>query len=93
MTVATYLSQEGFEESRKGQFFSREINTSVTSTMNPTLWNVTVNEFTYKDILDVDLPKAIEALHTYTGTSLVVTLYNMQRDVLMKSLLPIKEAF
>lgn len=93
MTVATYLSQEGFEESRKGQFFSREVNTAVTSTMNPKLWDVTVNEFTYKDITDTDLPKAIEALHTYTDTSLVVFLYNIQRDVLIKKILPIKEAF
>lgn len=93
MTVATYLSQEGFEEQRKGIFFSREINTSVTSTMNPKLWNVTVNEFTYKDILDVDLPKAVEALHKYEDTSLVVALYNLQRGVLMKTMLPIKEVF
>lgn len=93
MTVGTYLSQEGFEESRKGIFFSREVSTSVTATMNPKLWDVTVNGFTYKDILDVDLPKAIEHLHTYTDTSLVVSLYNMQRDVLMKTILPIKEVF
>ncbi len=93
MTVTTYLSQEGFEEQRKGKFFSREINTSVTSTMNPKLWDITVNEFTYKDILDGDLPKAIEAIHSFTDTSLVVKLYNMQRDVLMKKILPIKEAF
>lgn len=91
MTVTTYLSQEGFEEQRKGKFFSREINTSVTSTMNPKLWDITVNDFTYKDILDGDLPKAIEAIHSFTDTSLVVKLYNMQRDVLMKKILPIKE--
>jgi hypothetical protein len=91
MTVATYLSQEGFEETRKGQFFSREVNTSVAATMNPKLWDVTVNEHTYKDILDIDLPKAVEALHLFTDTSLVVALYNMQREVLMKKIFAIKE--
>lgn len=91
MTVPTYLSQEGFEEVKRGVYFSREINTSVTSTMNPKLWNVTVDGFTFKDILDVDLEKAIDALHTYTGTSLVVVLYNMQHEVLMKKRFPIKE--
>ena len=92
MTVATYLSQEGFEEQRRGVFFSREINTSVTATASPKLWDVTVNEFTYKDILETDLPKAIENIHKYTDTSLVVSLYNLQREVLMKRIFPIKEA-
>lgn len=93
MTVTTYLSQEGFEEQRKGKFFSREINTSVTSTMNPKFWDVTVNDFTYKDILDSDLPKVIEYVHSYTDTLLVVRIYNLQREVLTKKILPIKEAF
>lgn len=92
MTVPTYLSQEGFEEQRKGIFFSREINTSVTATMSPNLWNITVNEFTYKDIMSDDLPKAVEAIHLFSDTSLVVALYNLQRDVLMKKILPLKEA-
>jgi hypothetical protein len=92
MTVTTYLSQEGFEEQKKGKFFSREINTSVTSTASPKLWDVTVNEFTYKDIMDADLPKVVEAIHKFTGTALVVTLYNLQREVLMKRIYPIKEA-
>jgi len=91
MTVATYLSQEGFEEQRRGVFFSREINTSVTATMNPKLWDVTVNGFTFKDILDIDLTKAVDFLHKYTDTSLVVALYNLQRDVLMKKIFAIKE--
>lgn len=92
MTAATYLSQEGFEELRKGKFFSREVNTTISSTMSPTLWDITVDEHTYKDILQADLPKAIEYIHTYSDTSLVVALYNIQRDVLMKKILPIKEA-
>jgi hypothetical protein len=92
MTVATYLSQEGFEEQRKGNFFSREINTSITSTMSPKYWDVTVNSFTYKDIADSDLPKAIESIHKFTDTSLVVSLYNLQRDVLSKKIFAIKEA-
>jgi hypothetical protein len=91
MTVATYLSQEGFEEQRKGKFFSREINTSITSTMSPKLWDITVNDFTYKNIMHDDLPKAIEAIHSFSDTSLVVKLYNIQRDVVMKKILPIKE--
>ena len=91
MIVATYLSQEGFEEQRRGTFFSREINTSVVATASPKLWDVTVNEFTYKDILEADLPKAIESIHKFTGTALVVSLYNLQREGLMKRIFPIKE--
>lgn len=91
MTVTTYLSQEGFDEERRGIFFSREINTRITATMSPTLWNVTVNDFTYKDILDTDLPKVVSALHTYKDTSLVVVLYNLQRGVISRKLLGIRE--
>jgi len=93
MTVATYLSQEGFEEQKKGVFVSKEIVTTITSTMNPKLWDVTVNGFTYREILDGDVSKAIDAIHKFTDTSLVVALYNMQRSVIMKRVLPIKEVF
>lgn len=92
MTIATYLSQEGFEEQRKGRYFSREVNTLITSTMSPTLWDITINEMTYKDILEADMPKAIENIHKFTDTALVVSLYNLQRAVLMKRIYPIKEA-
>ena len=91
MNVATYLSQEGFEEQRRGRFFSREINTSVTATASPKLWDVTINEFTYKDILETDLPKVVEIIHKFTGTALVVSLYNLQREVIMRRIYPIKE--
>lgn len=91
MTVATYLSQEGFNEERKGVFFSREINTLITSTASKELWDITVNEFTYRDIMSVDLDKAIDAIHTFNGTARVVKLYNLQRAVLLKHIYPIKE--
>ena len=92
MNVATYLSQEGFEESRKGIFFSREIATSVTATASAELWNVSVNGFTYKDIMSTDLQKVLDAIHTFEGKAIVVSIYNLQRDVLMKRIYPIKEA-
>jgi len=91
MTVATYLSQEGFEETRKGIFFSRETNTSITSTMSPKLWDVLINGFNYRNILDTDLPKVIDAIHRYTDTSLVVVIYNLQREVISKKVSAIKE--
>lgn len=91
MKVATYLCQEGFEEERKGRFFSREITTLVTSTMSPTLWDITINEMTYKDIGELDIPKAVECIHRYSGTALVVALYNLQRDVVIKKIYPIRE--
>lgn len=91
MNVATYLSQEGFNESRKGQFFSREISTSVNSTADELFWNLTHNEFTYKDIKSTDLPKAVDAIHKFEGTGLVVVLYNLQRDVIIGRAHAIKE--
>lgn len=91
MTVPTYLSQEGFEEGRKGIFFSREVNTTVTATISPNFWNLTVNEFTYKDIRSEDLAKAVDSIHSFTGTSLVVALYNLQFDVISKKTFAIKE--
>ena len=91
MNVSTYLSQEGFNETRKGQFFSREISTSINSTADELFWNVTHNEFTYKDIKNTDLVKAVDAIHKFEGTSLVVTLYNLQRDVIIGRTYAIKE--
>lgn len=91
MTVSTYLSQEGFENSRRGVYYSREINTTITATASPSLWNLTVNEFTYKDIKSDDLEKAIDNIHTFTGTSLVVSLYNLQQAVKTKKIFAIKE--
>lgn len=91
MTVSTYLSQEGFEENRKGIFYSREINTTITATASPSLWNLTVNEFTYKDIKSDDLKKAVDNIHTFTDTSLVISLYNLQQAVKTKRMFAIKE--
>lgn len=91
MIISTYLSQEGFEDSRRGVYYSREINTTITATASPSLWNLTVNEFTYKDIKSDDLAKAIDNIHTFTGTSLVVSLYNLQQGVKTKKIFAIKE--
>lgn len=91
MTVSTYLSQEGFEDRRRGVYYSREINTTITATASPSLWDLTVNEFTYKDIKSDDLKKAIDNIHSFTGTSLVVSLYNLQQAVKTKKILAIKE--
>lgn len=91
MTVSTYLSQEGFEDSRRGVYYSREINTTITATTSPSLWDLTVNEFTYKDIKSDDLKTAIDNIHSFTGTSLVVSLYNLQRAVRTKKMFAIKE--
>jgi hypothetical protein len=91
MTVSTYLSQEGFEDSRRGVYYSREINTTVTATASPSLWDLTVNEFTYKDIKSDDLKTAIDNIHSFTGTSLVVSLYNLQQAVRTKKMFAIKE--
>lgn len=91
MNVSVYLSKEGFEETRRGVFFSREIGTSVTATASPELWDVTNNGFTYQAIRTKDLATAINYLHSYSGTSLVVLLYNLQLDVISSKLLRIKE--
>lgn len=91
MIAATYLSQEGFEETKPGTFFSREINTTITATMSSSLYDVSVDEHVYKDVFKANLPKAVEYIHKYEGTSRVVALYNLQHAVVTKKILPIKE--
>lgn len=91
LVIATYLSSEGFAEARKGKFYSRELNATIESTINPTLWNITTNGFTFRDINADDISIAVEAMHALEGTTLVVELYNMQHGVLTKKLKPIKE--
>lgn len=90
MIIATYLSQEGFSEKR-GTWYSRELNTTITSTFEDDFFNVTVEEHTYKAIHISDIAKVIDHCHNYTGTSLLVLLYNMQRSVKNNSVLAIKE--
>lgn len=89
-TVATYLSQEGFKESKPGHFYSREINTSITSTATAELYDITVDEFTYKDIRAVDLEIVLDTIHAADTTARVVVLYNLQYAVLTKKIYPIK---
>ena len=92
MLTTAYLSQEGFEELRRGHYVSREINTTIKATINGSLWDVEYNNFTYRDIAGDDLEKVIEAIHDKEGTTVVVILYNLQLAVKAKKLLPIKEA-
>lgn len=91
MNPAVYLSQEGFEEQRRGIFYSREVGLLIESTVDENLWNVTLEQKTYKDIFTKDLPIVVEAVHTYKDTAVVIVLYNLQRDVLLKKIVPIKE--
>jgi|LSQX01.3.fsa_nt_gb hypothetical protein len=90
MIIGTYLSQEGFSEKR-GTWYSRELNATITSTGDNDFFNVTVEEHTYKDIHLSDISKVVDHCHNYTGTSLLVLLYNMQKRVKNNSVLAIKE--
>lgn len=89
--VPLYLSNEGFETLRNGVYHSKEISTTVNTTIDPDLYDVTVGGFIYRDIKGEDLDIVIDAIHTYDGTRRVVVLYNLQRAVLSKRILPIKE--
>lgn len=89
--VATFLSSEGFETTRNGIYHSKEISVTITTTATPTLFDVDYDGFIYKDIEGEQLDVVIEAIHVLKGTARVVVLYNLQRAVLLKLILPIKE--
>lgn len=90
MIVATYLAKEGFEDKR-GSWYSRELNTTISTTPYPNVYTVTIEDHTFRDIVATDLPKVIDAVNNLSDTELVVELYNLQQKVLTKYIKPLVE--